>query len=184
MKKMASLIIALFSVVSLPAQQSDTGSQKCDTVYMKNGDLKVGAITAVEDASVSFVYKGETLKYILKKSDITKIIFSSGRVENISTPNDAAENNSTNTIKKAEEDHLNKAAVLPFTYINPSQETNTEMGYKVQNQYYAILSGKATAFTIQDPATTNALLGKSGIASESIRNYTYQSFAIFLVLNM
>ncbi len=43
---------------------------------MKDGDLKVGAIAAVEDASVTFVYKGETLKYILKKSDITKIIFS------------------------------------------------------------------------------------------------------------
>jgi hypothetical protein len=172
MRKIALLVIVLFSVVSLPAQQSNTGSQKFDTVYMKNGDLKVGSITAVDDGSISFVYKGETLKYTLKKPDITKMVFSSGRVENITTPDSAAENNSTNTIKKAEGDHHNKAAVLPFTYINPSQETNIEMGYKVQNECYNILSGKAATFTIQDPATTNAFLGKSGVTPESIRNYT------------
>ena len=172
MRKIALLIIVLFAVMSLPAQQSNTGSQKFDTVYMKNGDLKVGSITAVEDASISFIHKGETLKYTFKKPDITKIVFSSGRVENISTPDSAAENKSTNTINKAEGDHHNKAAVLPFTYINPSQETNIEIGYKVQNECYNILSAKAATFTIQDPATTNALLGKSGVTPENIRNYT------------
>src|SRR4051794_28987346 len=121
MKKIAYLTIILFSSVSLLAQQSSDGSQKFDTVYMKNGDLKVGSITAVDDASISFVHKGETLKYTLKKPDITKIVFSSGRVENISTPDISAEDSSTNAIKKAEGDHQNKVAVLPFTYINPSQ---------------------------------------------------------------
>src|SRR6478735_6577495 len=116
MKKVAFLLIVLIPFVSLLAQQGSGSNQKFDTVYMKNGDLKVGSITAVDDASISFVHKGETLKYTLKKPDITKIVFSSGRVENISIPDSAAEDNSANTIKKAEVDHQNKAAVLPFTY--------------------------------------------------------------------
>ena len=170
MKKVTHLIIALFSLTTLSAQQ------KFDTVYMMNNEVKTGSIKSIDDASVSFVHKDETLVYTLKKSDINKIVFSSGRVEIINAApvlNDAANNN-------ANVDHHNKIAVLPFGYINPQQETNTEMGYKVQDECYTYLSAKAAAFSIQDPSTTNALLGKAGITFANARNFTMQEICNIL----
>jgi len=170
MKKVTHLIIALFSLTTLSAQQ------KFDTVYMMNNEVKTGSIKSIDDASVSFVHKDETLVYTLKKSDINKIVFSSGRVEIINAApvlNDAANNN-------ANVDHHNKIAVLPFGYINPQQETNTEMGYKVQDECYTYLSAKAAALSIQDPSTTNALLGKAGITFANARNFTMQEICNIL----
>jgi hypothetical protein len=159
MKKIAFLIIAVFSFASLYAQQ------KLDTVYMKNGDVNVGSITAINDGSINFTYKGESLGYTFKKNDIIKIIFSSGRVENVNNPEAVH-------VIKSTADHHNKAAVLPFAYLNTQQETNAEMGYKVQEECYTILSNKAAALNIQDPSTTNALLGKAGVSFENVRNFT------------
>jgi len=170
MKKVTHLIIALFSLTTLSAQQ------KFDTVYMMNNEVKTGSIKSIDDASVSFVHKDETLVYTLKKSDINKIVFSSGRVEIINAApvlNDAANNN-------ANVDHHNKIAVLPFGYINPQQETNTEMGYKVQDECYTYLSAKAAALSIQDPSTTNALLGKAGVTFANARNFTMQEICNIL----
>jgi TolB-like protein len=170
MKKVTNLIIALFSLVSLSAQQ------KFDTVYMMNNEVKTGSIKSIDDASVSFVHKDETLVYTLKKSDINKIVFSSGRVEIVNAApvlNNAANNN-------ANVDHHNKIAVLPFGYINPQQETNTEMGYKVQDECYTYLSAKAAALSIQDPSTTNALLGKAGVTFANARNFTMQEICNIL----
>ena len=164
MKKIAALIIALFSLATLSAQQ------KLDTVYMMNNEVKIGSIKAIDDASINFVHKDETLVYTLKKSDINKIVFSSGRVENVSTAPAPAMNNNANN--NADVDHHNKVAVLPFGYINPQQETNTEMGYKVQDECYTYLSSKKAALSIQDPSTTNALLGKAGVTFENARNFT------------
>jgi len=159
MKKIYCLAVAVCSIIYLQAQQ------KFDTVYMKNSDVNVGSITAINDGSINFTYKGETLGYTFKKNDIVKIVFSSGRTENINNP-DAVH------INKSTASHHNNVAVLPFAYINPNQETNIEMGYKVQEECYTILSNKASALTIQDPSTTNALLGKAGVSFDNVRNFT------------
>lgn len=163
MRRIFLFIVAFFCIASLHAQQ------KFDTVYMKNGDVSVGSITAVNDASVNFTYKGETLGYTFKTGDISKIIFSSGRIQNFSAP---VSNTANTSVPNADVNHHNKVAVLPFGYINPNQETNTEMGYKVQNECYTYLSNKASAYNIQDPSTTNALLGKAGVSFENVRNFT------------
>jgi len=169
MKNIFLFSIALFSFFSLSAQSKAT-ADKFDTVYMRSSDVKVGSITGITDESVSFIHKGETLVYTLKKPDIVKIVFSSGRVENINAP---APSTAVNTAAaNSNVDHHNKAAVMPFAYINPQQEKNTEMGYKVQQECYTFLSNKAAALEIQDPSTTNALLGKAGVTAENIRNYT------------
>jgi TolB-like protein len=172
MKRIAVLIIALFSLSSLSAQH------KFDTVYMVNNEVKVGSIKAIDDASISFVHKDETLVYTLKKSDISKIVFSSGRVENVTTtaatgPSNAAKN-------YADVDHHNKVAVMPFGYINSQQETNAEMGYKVQDECYTYLSSKAATLSIQDPSTTNALLGKANVTPENVRSFTMQELCNIL----
>lgn len=167
MKNICCLVVALFSFALLKAQQ------KFDTVYMKNSDINIGSITAVNDAGINFTYKGETLGYSFKKNDITKIVFSSGRVENINNPE-------AKRIIKSDASHHNKVAVLPFAYINPNQETNQEMGYKVQQECYTMLSSKAAALTIQDPSTTNAVLGKAGVTMENFRSFTMDELCSIL----
>ena len=166
MKKVLLVCAVIFSALSLSAQNKTV--QKFDTIYMKSSEVKVGSITAMNDASIDFIHKGETLNYTLKKPDIVKIVFSSGRVEMINDPSETAKTNAT----VAPVDHHNKAAVLPFAYINTQQENNPEMGFKVQQECYTFLSNKAATLNIQDPVTTNALLGKAGITAENIRNYT------------
>jgi len=172
MKKIASFIIALFSLSSLSAQH------KFDTVYMVNNEVKVGSIKSIDDASVSFVHKDETLVYTLKKSDINKIVFSSGRVENVTTAPAPSSNNAAKNY--ADVDHHNKVAVMPFGYINSQQESNAEMGYKVQEECYTYLSNKAATLSIQDPSTTNALLGKAGVTPENVRSFTMQEMCNIL----
>jgi hypothetical protein len=165
MKKITTLIIALFSLASLSAQQ------KFDTVYMMNNEVKVGSIKSIDDAAITFVHQGETLVYTLKKSDISKIVFSSGRVENVNAVANTAANNS-NSNANANVDHHNKVAIMPFGYINAQQETNIEMGYKVQDECYGYLNAKAASLNIQDPSTTNALLGKAGVKVDNVRSFT------------
>src|SRR5436190_23777282 len=110
MKKIFIFCATLLCAVCLSAQTMT--NEKFETVYMKNDEVKVGSITAINDVSVSFIHRGETLVYTLKKPDIVKIVFSSGRMEMINNPSTA-----NNTTAKANVDHHNKAAVLPFAYI-------------------------------------------------------------------
>jgi len=158
MKTATLLFIGLFFFCSSYAQE------KFDTLYMKNNDVNIGTISAIDEGAISFTYKGEKLGYNFKKNDIEKIVFSSGRVENLNKP--AAPR------VKSTQDHHNKVAVMPFSFINTNQETNIEMGYKVQDECYTILSNKVATLTVQDPSTTNALLGKAGVTSENIRSFT------------
>lgn len=170
----------LFFMLALFSFKYTSAQEKFDSVYMKNGDVNVGKITAINDDAVSFTYKGETLGYNFKGTDINKIVFASGRVQNFGA-SDPGPSVATNiTVNDANVDHHNKAAVLPFGYINPNQQTNTEMGYKVQDECYNYLSGKAAAFTIQDPSATNALLGKAGVSFDNIRSFTNQEICNIL----
>ena len=171
MKNILSFIATFFICYAASAQE------RYDSVYMNNGDVNIGKITAIDDAGIGFTYKGETLGYNFKKSDITKIVFSSGRVQNFGKPVSIS---NTTVTTNAGVDHHNKVAVLPFAYINPNQETNTEMGYQVQSECYTYLSNKAVSFTIQDPSTTNAFLGKAGVSADNIRSFTNQEICYIL----
>src|SRR5690349_11823825 len=137
MKKIFTLCAACLFFISTYAQQDKHEDKKYDTVMMKSGETKIGTITDITDDAVRFVHKDETLNYTLKKNDIVKIIFSSGRTE---AYNDPPANKSTDTSKST---HQNKVAVLPFSYINNQQGSDPEMGYKVQNECYTFLSTKA-----------------------------------------
>jgi hypothetical protein len=167
MKKISILLALCISFISLHAQKNDSPDEKYDTVLTKNGETKIGSVTEITDDAVRFIHKGETLTYTLKKADLVKIIFSSGRVENI---NDPVNNDSNNAVPKTE--HHNKAAIAPFSFLNNQQGGDREMGYKIQSECYNFLSSKATVISIQDPATTNALLGKAGVTLDNFRNYT------------
>lgn len=170
MKKIVLLFVSSIFFLSLYAQNGNPESnKKYDSIVMKNNDVKVGNVTEVSDDAIKFVYKGESLNYTLKKTDIVKIIFASGRVENMSGP--ATDDNNA-AAQAPKTDHHNKAAVLPFSYISDQQGGDPEMGYKIQSECYSSLSNKAATLHFQDPATTNALLGKAGMTQENFRNFT------------
>ena len=179
MKKLKLIKGIFFFIMAFFSLKHASAQEKFDSIYMKNGDVNVGKITAINDDAVSFTYKGETLGYSFKNADINKIVFSSGRVQNFG-PASSSSSAAANTVNNADIDHHNKAAVLPFGYINPNQQINTEMGYKVQDECYNYLSSKAAAYTIQDPSTTNALLGKAGVSFENIRSFTNQEICNIL----
>lgn len=175
MKNILFLILALFCCGAAFSQES------YDSVYMNNGDINVGKVTAISDSGISFTYKGESLGYNFKKADMNKIVFASGRVQNFESLKPIANTIATTNVKTegTNADHHNKVAVLPFGFLSLNQQNSTEWGYKAQEECYTYL-GKATTFNLQDPSTTNALLGTAGISFDNIRNYTNQQLCNLL----
>jgi len=166
MKHLCTLLLFLCCSFGLLAQTS----QKSDVVLKRNGEEMKGEVTAMEDKTIKFVYTGETLVYTIKKEEIEKIIFKSGRVETISAVAPAAPEQSSNTYSTA--DHRNRVAILPFAYLEDGHTAAEELGLKVQNECYALLNGHTGSYTIMDNHNTNALLIRSGISSSNIASYT------------
>lgn len=172
MKKVyAFLVLGLISI-NVIAQSGNTTKQ--DVIQKVNGEEMKGKVVKVTDSDVTFVYAGETAQYVIKKSDITKIIHSSGRVENIgsqSSPLQGRQNDQV-SMTASSADHHNKIAILPFTYLMDNQQGADAVGYKAQEDTYGFLSQHSAGYTILDPRTTNALLGKAGITGDKMKNFT------------
>lgn len=136
-----------------------------DKVIMLNGEEKIGKILGLDDSTIKFVHSGEDLEYTLKKSEIEKIIFSSGRTEVVNQK--AAPVDPLKTVA----DRRNKIAVIPFTVnTNDPDVDPTNMGKQMQNDCVFILRDvKAGMYTIQDPMTTDALLSQHGISLDQVR---------------
>ena len=135
--------------------------------------------------TISVTYKGESVSYTIKKSDIMKITFASGRVEVFNKP--ALPSETKEAPKPSEmppvaaaalafavspEAHHNRVAVLPFRFLTDRQSADEEMGYKVQEETFAYLSKHAGVYKILDPATTDALLLKAGVTPATARQFT------------
>lgn len=146
--------------------------QKVDIVYKLNGEELKGEVKAMEDHTITFVYTGETLQYTLKKEEIAKIVFSSGRTEVISSPK-AETAGSSNVVPAAvTADHTGKVAILPFGFVTDGQPASDDMGLKVQNECFALFNNHAGNSKISDNRQTNALLVKAGINAQNIMGYT------------
>ncbi len=144
-----------------------------DEVIMVNGEVKTGTITEVGEDYIKFIHAGESLNYNLKKSTISKIEFSSGRIEVL---NKLITNQNSGNVNFS-----NKVAVLPFSYISDAGDKKIEsMEYEIQNESYLLLSKNATGLEIQDPMATNALLIKNGITRENYKGYTMPEIAEIL----
>lgn len=135
-----------------------------DVILKTNGDEMNGKVLKINSADLQFIYQNESVEYTIKKSDIVKITFASGRVEFF--------NKTDNNSKIKLEDHHNKVAILPFGYIKDQETSNTTMTKKIQQETYTIFKKKAAILKFQDPTTTNALLAKAGINNNNIEGYT------------
>lgn len=130
-----------------------------DKITMLNGDKKEGKVTAVRDDAIKFVHKGESLEYELKKTDISEIVFESGRRE---TFNQSASATNLTTVSPAE--RKGKIAVLPFNYItNEAALDPAAMGQQLQADTYNAIKANTAQLQLQDLMTTNSLLAKAGL---------------------
>src|SRR5882762_427629 len=119
MKRALNLVLYLIISQVLFAQPST----KNDVIFKLNGDELSGKVIEISDQEVKFSYPGETLVYSIKKIDIFKITYASGRTElfNKTLPSeskvDPSSGSKSSPPEKSGEDHHSRVAVLPFSYI-------------------------------------------------------------------
>ncbi|SEW44498.1 hypothetical protein [Chitinophaga arvensicola] len=166
-------VILLLLAVSAYFTSFSQAAKKHDVILKLNGDELTGDVLEISDSTVRFTYTGEKLVYNLKKSEIRKITFASGRVETINAPVAAAPAATTTApVQVSAEERRNKVAVLPFSFLKDGQAASPEMSEEVQNELYALLSKHAGVYTIVSPRATNVALTKAGISRANMLNYT------------
>lgn len=178
MKKVYLLLLTCMLSLNIFAQPAKVVKE--DVVYKINGDEMKGKITKISDTDITFIYSGETLEYIVKKSDIQKIVHSSGRVEIISEQAAQDRQKDAVTMQASPVDHHNKIAVLPFSYLVDNQPGSDQIGYKAQEDTYAYLTKHSAGYTILDPRTTNALLVKGGVTKDKMMGFTMKEICDIL----
>ena len=145
-----------------------------DLILKVNGDEMEGKVSEISDEFVKFTFKGESLIYNVKKSEILKIKFSSGRIEFFNRPSQNPKGDSLSITAQGIGPlaHHNKVAIMPFVYLIDKRSADEEVQVKVQSECYTILKNHSASLTIVDPITTNAILIKAGITSENMKGYT------------
>jgi hypothetical protein len=170
----------LFFVLIFAFIGSISAQQKPDILLKINGEENVGKVLEINDSSVKFTFQGETLAYTIKKQDILKITYGSGRIEFFNKPKLPSESSAASEPKKdntgasndALASHHNKVAILPFKYLIDKLDAGEEMTYKVQEEAFSFLSKHIGNLELQAPNTTNALLIKAGVSNNNIRGFT------------
>lgn len=180
MKRVCILILAMLLSINIFAQNRTT--EKQDVIQKTNGEEIKGRVTKITDNDVSYIYSGETLEYTVKKSDILKIIHSSGRVEVFNQTPLPAESRQKDQIDMSPSpvDHHNKIAILPFTYLIDNQPGADEVGYKAQEDTYSFLSKHSAGYTILDPRTTNSKLIQAGVTKDKMMGFTMKNLCDIL----
>lgn len=181
MKKF-SVLYFMLSLVSICLFAQPASKGKEDILLKTNGEEMKGRVTKITDDEVNFVYSGETAEYVIKKSDLLKIVHSSGRVEMISqsSPSSQLRQKEQVNMSASPADHHNRIAVLPFTYIMDNQPGADAIGYKAQEDTFSFLTKHAAGYTLVDPRTTNALLAKAGVTKDKMMNFTMKEICDIL----
>ena len=167
-------ILCLLAIILLHYAGTAQTQKKHDVVVKATGEELTGDVLEINDSTVRFTYAGEKLVYNLRKSDISKITYTSGRVENFAKPTPAASNTSSAPAVQTvpDEERRNKIAILPFTFLKDGQITAQEVSEEVQNECFAFLSKHSGVYTVIDPRNTNVKLNRAGITKATIMNYT------------
>lgn len=185
MKNIYLFIITLLIAFSTSAQPAGN-----DVVLKINGDEMKGKVTELLDSAIKFVYTGETLVYTIKKQDILKITYASGRVEIFNKPAlpsqqqqqpaQQALDQAGTDVPYSTEDHHNRIAILPFSFFRDNESAGDDMGVKAQGDAYTYLAAHSAGYTLLDSRTTNALLFKAGVTHDKIAGFTMQELCNIL----
>jgi TolB-like protein len=180
MKKFCLIIFAAFLSLNMAAQTRNATTP--DVIQKINGEEMKGKVTKITDTDVSFIYSGETLEYAIKKSDILKIVHSSGRVEVFNQPPLPSQDRQKDAVSMTATpvDHHNKIAILPFTYLMDNQPGADQVGLKAQDDAYSILAQHSAGYTILDPRTTNAMLIQAGVTKDKMMGFTMKNICDIL----
>ena len=159
MKHLIFLILA-FSLALFSVAQD-----KADVIIKVNGEELKCKVLEVTPDEVKFSYVGESVVYVLNKSDIARIKFASGRTEVFNDPQQRYTQPASGVSR-------NLVAILPISYIMNGQRAVHEISEKVQLEAYNYLMKHSAGYQFQDPRTTNAILIKSGVTVDNIKGYT------------
>lgn len=182
MKNLILSFLAAF-MFYVPVLAQGVAKPKEDVIIKTDGDELRGKITEVSDDAIKFVYTNETVVYTIKKSDILKVTYTSGRIEvyNKKTlPSETGPDAKVPAPVASAESHHNKVAILPFIMVRSGQETAEVMGEQVQNECYAFLNKHAGVHSIINPRTTNSLLAKAGVNKQNIETYSMEDLCNIL----
>lgn len=147
-----------------------------DRVTMLNGEKREGRVISVKDDAIRFSYKGETLEYEFKKSEIGKIEFASGRTEVVN----AQVAQSVSPVATPAE-RKGKIAVLPYSFITNEAALDPEaMAQQLQTDTYNSVKAYTSSLKLQDPITTNSLLAGQGLTHANLSSRTPQEMAALL----
>lgn len=167
--RMLCLFVAIFFFQQTQAQTE----KKHDVVLKSNGEEMKGDVTAIGDSTITFNYTGEKLVYTIKKSELSKITFASGRVETFDKQTKVIESVSSQPeVASTGTDRRNKVAILPFSFIKDGQPAAQEISEEIQNECHAMLSKHAGMYEIVSPRAINVKLSKAGISRANILNYS------------
>ncbi len=171
MRKLIAVIAILWSVVAFA--QTTT-----DKVYFLNGDVLEVEIKKIDTDKIEYVFPGESFSNTTNKSEIEKIQFKSGRVQNFNTPQEAPKSLKKAIVK-------NKVAVLPIPFIkqNDGSVDSDQKARLAQSKVYNFLMkklGKIHPRTLQTPRQTNALLRKAGIKISDLDQMSMEEIESFL----
>lgn len=180
MKKIYLSLLCM--IIALSSFSQSAVAQRVDVIKKSNGEELKGKIIKVTDAEVSFVYSGETAEYIIKKSDISQITHSSGRVEIISQQVSPSETRGKDPVAMTATpvDHHNKIAIIPFTFLMDNQPGADAIGMKAQQDAFALLSQHSAGYTILDPRSTNAALIQAGATQDKLIGFTMKNLCDIL----
>ena len=154
-----------------------------DKVVMLNGEERTGKVLAVNDSDIKFVYEGEDLEYNISNSEISKIIFSSGRTQvfNEASAEHAPAPSSAATSGSTPESRRDKIAVLPFELVSNDAGLTTEgMAHRVQSECANQIRAHSVNKTVQDPMQTNAILSQKGLSADQMKAMGPQEMAKIL----
>jgi len=180
---MKNIYLLIFcTLISLGASAQGNQNSKQDILQKITGDELKGKILRITDSDITFVYTGETAEYVIKKTDVAKITHSSGRVEII------AQDPSTVQVRQKDpvsmiaspDEHHNRIAILPFSFLLDNQQGAAEIGIKAQQDAYNLLSQHSSGYTILDPRTTNAALLQAGVTREKLIGFTMKNLGDIL----
>lgn len=84
MKKIALLLLSTFLVCSAFAQDENVSTEKTDVIYKHSGEKLPVKIVSVGENTIVYKYPGEDAQQTIGRLAVAKIVYTSGRTEEIS----------------------------------------------------------------------------------------------------
>lgn len=171
--KHSKIILLLFMgmVFSIHAQTES------DQLFMSNGETFEVNVKKVEPNTITYVFSGEEMENIVKKDEVAKIIFKSGREQVFAER--AVVKNLLSVDFEYPSMKENEGAVLPFEFVFDGIQAPEE-GIEAQEFYYDNLMRRPERNTInyQDAETTRKRLRAVGIIEAlDMRDYEMDEIA-------